>query len=283
MTSSERACFEGLVGRSVGMKDLCEWIAVMALHDEPVLIRGERGTEKTAVAAAVHRLSGRRKQELHVIQCGMYAGGQWFYELIGSVRDEGGTASGSSVGLFAQADGATLVLEDVDELPEQAQALLVRLIEHGDVRPLGSVERQKVDLRIVATTSVDLEAAVERGSFRESLYYLLHHAPVEIPPLRARREDIPVLVEAFRVAYGCRHGRSVRGVTAEALAALSAQPWPGNLGELHAVLAEPMLLCPDDGWIGVEDLACWVRGPETPAAPRNPGRRPLRPRRRPGH
>jgi DNA-binding NtrC family response regulator len=156
-------------------------------------------------------------------------------------------------GLLGVADGGTVFLDEVGDLPLDAQVMLLRFLQSGELRPVGSTEARRVDVRVIAATHRDLEAAVERGTFREDLYYRLRRVVLEVPPLRARREDIALLVEHFIGRLNGRYGLSVRGVAREALRVLEQHPWRGNVRELEAVLEQAMVFSGEE-WIAPGDL-----------------------------
>jgi DNA-binding NtrC family response regulator len=156
-------------------------------------------------------------------------------------------------GLLAVADGGTVFLDEVGDLPLDAQVMLLRFLQSGEVRPVGSTETKRVNVQLIAATHRDLETAVERGTFREDLYYRLHRGVLEVPPLRARREDIPALIEHFLNELNERYGLRVRGATREALRLLAQHLWRGNVRELEAVLEQAVIFRRDE-WITAEDL-----------------------------
>ena len=162
-------------------------------------------------------------------------------QLFGHARGAFTGAVERKAGLLAVANGGTLFLDEVGELPLDAQAMLLRFLQHGEVRPVGSTQTTQVDVRLVSATHRDLEAAVERGAFREDLYYRLRRVVLDVPPLRARREDFPLLVEHFRVQVNRRYRLSIDGVTRQALKILENYPWGRNVRELEAVLEQAMI------------------------------------------
>jgi two-component system response regulator HupR/HoxA len=241
MPSSVRLDFHGVVGRSAAMRALFQRIERVALFDVPVLICGETGTGKELVARAIWQRSARRDRRFETINAGALNRELLLSELFGHER---GAFTGAVVrkpGLLAVADGGTVFLDEVGDLPLDAQVMLLRFLQNGEIRPVGSTETRRVDVRLIAATHRDLEAAVERGAFREDLYYRLRRVVLEVPPLRARREDIGLLIEHFRVQLNTRYGLAVRGVTPAALRLLEHNPWRGNVRELEAVLEQAMI------------------------------------------
>jgi hypothetical protein len=190
--------FHGIVGRSAAMQALFRRIEHVAPLDVPVLIQGESGTGKELVAAAVHRLSARRDRRPQIVNCGAIPRDLLFSELFGHERGAFTGAVGRKVGLLAAAAGGTLFLDEVGELPMEAQSMLLRFLQHGEVRPLGSTDTTRVDVRLISATHRNLKAAVQQGAFRDDLRYRLRRGVLRVPPLRDRREDILLLVEHFR-------------------------------------------------------------------------------------
>ena len=202
--------FHGIIGRSAPMQALFERIKKFAPPDVSVLIQGETGTGKELVATAIHRLSTRDRVRLMTVNCGALTRELLLSELFGHER---GAFTGAVVrkrGLLAVADGGTVFLDEIGDLPLDAQVMLLRFLQNGEVRPVGSTETGRVDVRVIAATHRDLAGAVEDGAFRADLYYRLHRFVLTIPPLRARREDVPLLVEHFRAQLNARHHLSCR-------------------------------------------------------------------------
>jgi DNA-binding NtrC family response regulator len=228
MTPIKPPSFQRMIGNSTAMRTLFERIERVAQFDVPVLIRGERGTEKHLVATAIHRLSKRSAHRFDAVHGAMFAG----VPLL---------TSDWEAAILLASDGGTLFVDSVAYLSLRAQTLLVDLLDRGEIRPAGATERVRTDVRLVAATSQDLEAAVRSDMFRENLYYLLSHATLDVPPLRARRDDIPLLVEHFLDVYGRKYEVAACPVTRDALATLEAYEWPGNVEELRATLSNALL------------------------------------------
>jgi DNA-binding NtrC family response regulator len=245
--------FEGLIGRSAGMTALFDRIRRVAPYDVPVLILGETGTGKELVAAALHRLSRRRAARFEAVNCGALTRELLRSELFGHERGAFTGALERQPGLLREADGGTVFLDEVAELAPDAQAMLLRFLADGEVRAVGAPRAGHVDVRLIAATHRDLRAAVGDGRFREDLYYRLRGAVLAVPPLRARLDDLPLLVEHIRRRVNTRYSLAIDGVTDGALARLAAHPWPGNIRELEAVLTEAMLLR-GRGWLRAEDV-----------------------------
>ncbi len=235
------------------MLALFQRIARVAPIDVPVLIHGETGTGKELVARAIWQLSSRCDRRLEVVNAGALNRELLLGELFGHERGAFTGAVARKPGLLAVADGGTVFLDEVGDLPLDAQVMLLRFLQSGEVRSVGSTETRRVNVRLIAATHRDLEAAVERGTFREDLYYRLRRGVLEVPPLRARGDDIRLLVEHFRIQLNERHGLSARGATPAALRRLEHYPWRGNVRELEAVLEQAMIFKSGD-WITPEDL-----------------------------
>jgi len=163
-------------------------------------------------------------------------------ELFGHERGAFTGAVSRRPGILALADGGTVFLDEIGELSPEAQAMLLRFLQNGEIRPVGSNRTSRVDVRVISATHRNLEQAIPRGAFRDDLYYRLCDVVLEIPPLRARREDIPLLVEHFRVEFNEKYGLLISGLAADALATVIAHPWPGNVRALEKVLKEAMIL-----------------------------------------
>jgi len=268
---------EHVIGRSPAMVDVYKTIARVAPGKSTVLILGESGTGKELVARAVHDHGPRREQPFVAVDCGALAETLLESELFGHVRGAFTGAVGSKAGLFTEADGGTIFLDEVGDIGPALQSKLLRVLQEHQVRPVGGTEWQPVDVRVIAATNQDLAAAVAAGRFREDLYYRLKVVTIEVPPLRNRREDIPLLVDYLvrRAAKEC--GKQVTGVTEAALARLCAYAWPGNVRELAHVLERGVALA-QQGLLTVEDLPPEVdpergedagpSGPQTLAADR---------------
>jgi DNA-binding NtrC family response regulator len=232
----------GFIGRNAGLLEELRKIPVVAGCDATVLITGETGTGKELCAQAIHALSRRRQRPFVPINCGAIPPDLVENELFGHERGAFTGASNGRPGLVHEADGGTLFLDEVNSLPLAAQVKLLRLLQDGTFRALGSTRLQRADLRVIAATSDDLNGAVAAGRFRQDLYYRLNVVPLRLPPLRARRDDIPGLVQFFVDRHARRVGRPVRGVSPDALTRLAAHGWPGNVRELEHVIERAVVL-----------------------------------------
>jgi two-component system response regulator HydG len=251
----ERFAFRSLIGKSAIMQQLYDLLERVAATSAPVLITGESGTGKELVARAVHQGSARATAPFVAVNCTAIPEPLLESELFGHARGAFTGASEARKGLFVEADGGTLFLDEIGDMSLALQAKLLRAIESGAVRPVGGSGERKVDARIVAATHRDLGAAVREKRFREDLFYRLHVLPVQLPPLRARREDIPLLIEHFSASVAARNPQVPRREwTAEAVRRLTEQPWPGNVRELRN-LVERLLLLGRGKRIDMRDLA----------------------------
>jgi transcriptional regulator with GAF, ATPase, and Fis domain len=221
--------------------------------DCPVLVSGRTGTGKELIARAIHRASRRAAQSFVAVNCAALPEHLVESELFGHVRGAFTGAVGPRAGHFVMADGGTLFLDEIGELPLSQQAKLLRALQEQEVTPVGDSRARKVDVRLVAATHRDLEAMVEQGSFREDLLYRIQVVPAELPPLHERRGDIAKLIEHFITCANTRRKRRVSGISGEAMAALEAYPWPGNVRQLENVV-ERLVLLRAEGQIELTDL-----------------------------
>jgi two-component system response regulator HydG len=239
----ERFGFEGLIGKSPPMQQVYDLLQRVAPVLAPVLILGESGTGKELVARAIHFGGPRGKAPFVAVNCAALPEQLLESELFGHARGAFTGATETKKGLFVEADGGTLFLDEIGELPLPLQAKLLRALESSAVRPVGGAAERKVDVRIVAATNCDLVTAVQERRFREDLYYRLHVIPIRLPPLRDRREDIPLLVEHFLRRHAERHpGAPARHIGPEVMKWLIEQPWPGNVRELENTIERLVLL-----------------------------------------
>jgi transcriptional regulator with PAS, ATPase and Fis domain len=218
-----------------------------------ILILGESGTGKELIARAIHYNSVRGRGPFITLNCAAVPGALLESELFGYVRGAFTDAKKDRRGLFQEASGGTLFLDEITEIAVNLQAKLLRVIEEKEVRPLGANKNEKVDARIISATNRDLEQRVEEGTFRQDLYYRLNVIRIELPPLRERREDIPLLVDHFIQKFAGQAKHQITGIDADALEALMIYRWPGNVRELEHTL-ERAILMGGKSTIGVDDL-----------------------------
>ena len=247
-----RAAPDGLVGRSGGMLAVYKQIALACASDAPVLVTGETGTGKELVARAIHRHGPRSSRPFVPVNCGALPEGLLESELFGHLRGAFTGAVADKKGLFEEARGGTIFLDEIGEMSPALQVRLLRTLELGEVRPVGASRAMSVDVRVIAATHRDLERSAREGSFRQDLFYRLHVFAIHVPPLRERREDIPLLAAHFLAGLVSR-GRDAASLTPGAVAALAAYDWPGNVRELENTL-ERLAVEARGGTIDVADL-----------------------------
>ncbi len=248
------APLERIAGVSEAVKGVHKQILKLAPVSTTVLITGESGTGKELVARAIHELSKRAAMPFVAVNCGAIPAGLIESELFGHARGAFTDARTAKRGLFSEADGGTLFLDEVGELPQAAQIKLLRFLQEGEIRPVGENKAERVDVRVVAATLRDLHRLVERGEFREDLYYRLNVVNLVVPPLRERKDDVGVLARAFLARFNRELNRDthVRGFSPEAEALLASYAWPGNVRELEnameraVLLAEGELIAPEN-------------------------------------
>jgi two-component system response regulator PilR (NtrC family) len=247
------------VGQSPAMRRVAELIAKIARTKTTVLITGQSGTGKERVARSLHEQSDRQKGPFLVVNCGALPEALMESELFGHEKGAFTGAQGRTLGLFREAEGGTLLLDEVGELPLSLQVKLLRVLQEKRVRPVGGAAEVPIDVRVLAATNRDIEADVEAGKFRQDLYYRLNVIRVELPPLRERPGDVPRLAEQFVRTYAREMGKDVRGFTADALRALDAYAFPGNVRELENMMERAVALA-SGPTIGLGDLPTAVTG-----------------------
>jgi transcriptional regulator with GAF, ATPase, and Fis domain len=235
-----------MVGASPKFRELTERIQLVASTTATVLITGETGTGKELVARAIHNLSPRSNRPLVKVNCAAISAGLVESELFGHVKGAFTGATERRVGRFEYADGGTLFLDEVTELPLETQAKLLRVLQEQEFEPVGSNRTLKVDVRLLAATNRNLAELVREGRFRMDLYYRLLVVPVDVPALRERRDDIPLLASHFVRRLSRQFGRRVERISEGMLRELVANLWPGNIRELENFLARAIVLCPGD-------------------------------------
>jgi two-component system response regulator PilR (NtrC family) len=255
-----------LIGNSAPMQRVKDIIGKVAVTDSPVLIEGESGTGKELVAAAIHRISSRAKRAFIPVNCSAIPQDLLESEFFGHVRGAFSGAIADALGLFRGADEGTIFLDEIAELTPALQVKLLRVLQEMQVRPVGSTKAYPVDVRVIAATNRDLERAMTDGSFRQDLFYRLNVVRVLLPPLRDRRDDIPALVSHFLRRFNRRFHRDVRGIAPEALAALSAYSFPGNVRELENLVERAFAMGAKDQ-LTLADLPTLASTPATAAAP----------------
>jgi transcriptional regulator with GAF, ATPase, and Fis domain len=258
--------FEEIIGASPGLVRVLENVRRVAPTDATVLINGETGTGKELIARAIHSGGRRADRPFIKLNCAALPPGLVESELFGHEKGAFSGALQKREGRYELANGGTIFLDEIGELPMDVQAKLLRVLQEQEFERVGSSRTIKVDVRVVAATNRDLRRCIRDGEFREDLYYRLAVFPVELPPLRARTEDIPLLVQFFVQKYAPRVGRRVEGVDPETLAALMRYSWPGNIRELEN-LVERALILNSGATLKIAPELLALHAPEPAAAP----------------
>jgi two-component system response regulator HydG len=249
----------GFVGEAPAIREVFRVVGKAAPTNATVLILGESGTGKELVAEAVHRASPRARGPFVKVNCAALPEGLLESELFGHVRGSFTGAVADRAGRFEAANGGTIFLDEVGEVPAHTQVKLLRVLQNREIERVGESRTKPVDVRVVAATNSDLDAKVRKGEFREDFYFRLKVVTVRMPPLRERRGDVPLLAEHFRDVYARRHGRKVTGFAPAAMELLQAYDWPGNVRELEN-LVEAAVVLTESPRIGPEALPVEVGG-----------------------
>ena len=257
---SDAATRPGILGRSAPIRAMQEIIATVAPTEATVLITGESGTGKELVARALHCASARAEKPLVTVNCAALAENLLESELFGHEKGSFTGADRRREGRFAQANGGTLFLDEIGEMPLPLQSKLLRALQQGEVQRVGADAAITVDVRIIAATNRDLREEVAQKRFREDLYFRLNVICIEVPPLRDRAEDIPVLAAHFLERFASRNRKNVRGFSPQALACMLRYAWPGNVRELENAVERAVILCNGD-LITERELPLVVTGP----------------------
>jgi len=248
-----------IVGRSEKMKRVLETVAMVAPTEASVLILGESGTGKELIANALHQGSNRADKRFIKVNCAALPESLLEGELFGHEKGAFTGAVGRRPGRFELADGGTIFLDEIGEMTPATQAKLLRVLQEREFEPLGSTRTVKVDIRIIAASNKILIDEVKKGTFREDLFYRLNVVPIELPPLRERKEDISLLTEHFLKNYNEKNSRNLQGFHPRALDALMRYPWPGNIRELENVVERAVILTRDD-YVPFSELPESIRG-----------------------
>ena len=254
----QQAGFEGIVGTSAAMRNVVQVARQVAASDIPVLIMGESGTGKELVARAIHNNSRRRKQRLVTLNCAGLSESILEDELFGHVKGAYTGAQGEREGRFEHADGGTLFMDEIGDMPAAMQAKLLRVLENGEVVRLGSNDPVRVDVRFISATNRKLDEMVADKQFREDLYFRIKGVTIVIAPLRERREDIPLLIHYFMQQTVERYQKDIEGIAPEAHQRLMAYPWPGNVRQLKNAI-ENMVVLSTGPMLTVENLPAEMR------------------------
>ncbi len=250
--------FEQIVGQSAPMNRIFQVIRRVATSDGTVLITGKSGTGKELVARAIHYNSGRREKRFVPINCGAIVDTLFESELFGHKRGSFTGATMDKEGLLKVADGGTVFLDEVSEIPLALQVKLLRALEQKEITPVGMTEALSIDVRIIAATNKDLRKEVEQGRFRDDLFYRLNVVEIQLPSLQERRDDIPVLAQHFLDSFKRQMSKPIQGFTNEAMRALLQYHWKGEVRELENVIERSVIFC-DDDFIKLEHLPEYMR------------------------
>ncbi|PYN81700.1 MAG: Fis family transcriptional regulator, partial [Candidatus Rokuibacteriota bacterium] len=256
--------FEEIVGSSPALQRVLAQVAKVATTDSTVLILGDTGTGKELIARAIHKRSRRSTRAFIRVNCAAIPPSLIASELFGHEKGAFTGALQRRLGRFEAADGGTIFLDEIGDLPAETQIALLRVLQEREIERVGSSHPIAVDVRVLAATNRDLETAVQSGAFRQDLYYRLNVFPIEIPPLRERVDDIPVLVEYLIERYAKQAGKSIRNIKKQTVELFQAYDWPGNVRELQNVIERAVVLC--DGETFAIDQS-WLQGkPSRPSA-----------------
>ncbi|HYT22460.1 MAG TPA: sigma-54 dependent transcriptional regulator [Candidatus Polarisedimenticolia bacterium] len=259
--TDQASMFEEIVGTSAALQRVLSLVSKVAPTDASVLITGETGTGKELVARAIHRRSQRSSKSFVSVNCAAIPRDLIASELFGHEKGSFTGAVQRRVGRFELADGGTIFLDEVGELPKETQIALLRILQEREFERVGGTRSIRTNVRVVAATNRDLRAAIAAGTFRSDLFYRLNVFPLEIPPLRERREDIPVLVEYFIDRCARNVGKDIRGINKKSLDLLQSYPWPGNIRELQNVIERSVIMCEtenfsvDETWLPQQPVA----------------------------
>jgi transcriptional regulator with PAS, ATPase and Fis domain len=248
--------FEEIVGSSPALQAVLSQVAKVAPTDSTVLITGETGTGKELIARAIHKRSQRSSRAFVSVNCAAIPRDLIASELFGHEKGAFTGATQRRLGRFESAEGGTIFLDEVGELPAETQISLLRVLQEREFQRIGGNESLQVDVRVVAATNRELQAAIADGGFREDLFYRLNVFPIEVPPLRQRKEDIPLLVEYFVDRYASQIGKKITSINKRSLDLLQSYAWPGNIRELQNVIERSVIICDsenlsvDESWFG---------------------------------
>jgi DNA-binding NtrC family response regulator len=255
---AEKRSLRNLIGKSAALEKTIDRIEQVAPTRATVLIEGESGTGKEVVAHTIHQLSGRPASKFVIVHCAALSAQLLESELFGHEKGAFTGAAQRRLGRFEQADGGTIFLDEIGEIDAATQVKLLRVLSERSIERVGSNTPIKVDVRLVAATNKNLRELVDRGDFREDLYFRLNVVKIEMPPLRTRGEDIILLASAFLKEFSLENKRPIKPLTDEAMALMRRYPWPGNVRELRTVIEHGVVMC-NSARIGVEHLPDFLR------------------------
>lgn len=271
LSNEDREVGYELLGRSSGMEQLRQMIRKVARTQATVLIQGESGTGKELVARALYRESPRANAPFIKVNCAAIPENLIESEFFGHEKGAFTGALNKREGRFELAHGGTILLDEISEISPQVQVKLLRVLQERELERVGGTKTIKVDVRVIATTNRDLQQSVERKEFRQDLFFRLNVVPIQVPPLRERREDVLFLAEQFMVRFSRKHGMHISGISPDCLAALQSHHWPGNVRELQNVIERAVILCADGEALQTKHLGfsslSSVAPPVTPPQP----------------
>ena len=247
-----------IVGNSDALRKLLSSVSKVAPTDATVLITGETGTGKELAARAIHRRSRRSSRAFVIVNCAAIPHGLIASELFGHEKGSFTGALQRRLGRFELAEGGTIFLDEVGELPAETQIALLRVLQEHEFERVGGTRSIQTNVRVIAATNRNLEAAITAGTFRSDLFYRLNVFPIDMPPLRKRREDIPLLVEYFVDHYARKVGKKIRGTTKESLDLLRSYSWPGNIRELQNLIERSVIICETENLSVDETWHAWL-------------------------
>jgi transcriptional regulator with GAF, ATPase, and Fis domain len=248
----------GIIAKSRVMQNVFSFIKASAASDTSILIQGESGTGKELVAGAIHSIGERRDQAMVTVNCSALSESLLESELFGHVKGAFTGAAQDRIGRFEQADGGTVFLDEIGEISPYIQVKLLRVLQEKEIERVGDSRKRNVDIRVITATNKDLKSLVDAGTFREDLYYRLKVFPIFLPPLRERKEDIPLLIRHFIDLNNKTSGKAVTGMTKQAMQAVMDYHWPGNIRELANAVEHAFVLCIGRE-IVIEDLPLEIR------------------------
>jgi len=251
--------FEEIVGNSPALQHVLNRVAKVAPTDATVFITGETGTGKELIARAVHKASKRSGRAFVSVNCAAIPQSLIASELFGHEKGAFTGASGRRLGRFETAEGGTIFLDEIGELPKATQVALLRVLQEREFERVGGNKSIKANVRVVVATNRDLEDAMAAGTFRQDLFYRLNVFPLEIPPLRKRRKDIPTLVHYFIDRYAREAGKRIKSVNNDTLDLFNSYPWPGNIRELRNVIERSIILCDSENFSVDERWLCAIQ------------------------
>src|SRR5262245_34143879 len=241
--------FGEIVGTSSGLREILSSVSKVAPIDSTVLITGETGTGKELIARAIHKLSSRAQRAFVSVNCAAIPQSLIASELFGHEKGAFTGALQRRAGHFELAEGGTIFLDEIGELPMETQIVLLRILQEREFRRVGGSQPIHADVRVVAATNRDLQASIQSGSFRTDLFYRINVFPIEVPPLRERKEDIPLLVKYFMDRYAAKFGKKIRTIGKKTMTLLQTYSWPGNIRELQNVIERSVIICDDDNFV----------------------------------